>query len=69
MFEPTISNHGTQLFSRPFLSGAEADLFFNGTLVDLGSFAGGMQDLLISSTLNYSAAATPAAYEYFFKEQ
>ncbi|MBP1204416.1 hypothetical protein JOD97_002458 [Duganella sp. 1411] len=61
LFELTISNHGVQLFSHAFLSGAEADLFFNGSLLDLGPLAGGMQDLLISSTLNYTG---PGGYAF-----
>ena len=61
LFELTISNHGVQLFSRAFLTGAEADLFFNGTLVDLGPLSGGMQDMLISSTLNYTG---PGGYAF-----
>lgn len=61
LFELTISNHGVQLFSRAFLTGAEADLFFNGSLLDLGPLTGGMQDLLISSTLNYTG---PGGYAF-----
>ncbi|MEO5932787.1 MAG: PEP-CTERM sorting domain-containing protein, partial [Duganella sp.] len=61
LFELTISNHGVQLYSHAFLTGAEADLFFNGSLLDLGPLGGGMQDLLISSTLNYSG---PGGYAF-----
>ena len=61
LLELTISNHGVQLFSRVFLSGEAADSFFNGSLLDLGPLGIGMQDLLISSTLNY---AVPGGYAF-----
>jgi len=61
LLEFTILNHGQELFSRSFLGSAEADLFFNGTLLDLGWFGAGMQDLVIRSAFTFT---TPGSYGF-----
>lgn len=61
MLEFSILNHGQELFSRSFLGSADADLFFNGTLLDLGWFGAGMQDLVIRSAFTFT---TPGSYGF-----
>lgn len=61
VLELTIFNHGLQLFSRTFLGGAEADLFFNGYVLDLGLLGAGAQDLVIRSAYTFTV---PGSYAF-----
>lgn len=60
VLELTILNHGLELFSRTFLGGAEADLFFNGYLLDLGLLGAGPQDLVIRSAYTFTVPGSHA---------
>ena len=61
VLELTILNHGLQLFSRTFLGAAEADLFFNGHVLDLGLLGAGTQDLVIRSAYTFTV---PGSYAF-----
>lgn len=47
--ELTISNHGTELFSRSFTSLTDARVFFSDHAFNLGALAAGDQDLLLTA--------------------
>ena len=59
--ELLIANNGVQIFNQSFASLSAAGLFFSDQLLDLGVFAGGAQNLSITSTLNFAA---PGAYAF-----
>jgi hypothetical protein len=55
----SISSHGEELFSRSFATATDAQLFFTDRVVNLGILAGGVQELLVTTTFD------ARTYNYF----
>ncbi|HEX8606380.1 MAG TPA: PEP-CTERM sorting domain-containing protein, partial [Pseudoduganella sp.] len=65
LLELTVSNNGSELFTRSFSSLAEAQLFFTDATFALGSLAAGHQDLLLTASYTF-AGAGGLAFDYGF---
>ena len=65
LLELTVSNNGTELFSRSFTSLADAQLFFSDGSFSLGTLAAGHQDVLLTAGFTF-AGAGGLAFDYGF---